>query len=406
MKGSLSSTRGGGVALRLDASGLILEVLADDIGAVPGPARSLRFDDIVHPSAAHKARSFVERVLVDGAGYGWELALQSEDRLSVVAFSGTCQEDGTLVVVGGASTYDIEQMYEDLLRVNNEQANILRQTVKQLSRVQRDAARGSSKTYEEMTALNNELAGMQRELSRKNAQLERLNADKNELLGMVAHDLRNPIGVIAGYASMMLGGLAGELSTPAQREFLTSINRASKHMLSMIEDLLDLSAIESGCIQLHRETLDLEGLLLEAVKLNRLLADHKQIRIELVSSGPLEVYVDPGKLNQVVSNLLSNAVKYSQPATTVHVDLAATCEGIVLRVRDEGQGIPAQELGGMFKPFSRTSVQSTAGEKSTGLGLAIVRKIVEAHAGRISVESEVGRGSTFTVVLPSALPAN
>ena len=110
--------------------------------------------------------------------------------------------------------------------------------------------------------------------------------------------------------------------------------------------------------------------------------------------------VDPGKIEQVINNLISNAVKYSHPDTGIQIFADRQADVVRISVRDQGQGIPATELGGLFEPFVRASVQGTAGEKSTGLGLAIVKNIVEGHGGRIEVRSSVNQGSEFTVTLP------
>jgi len=175
-------------------------------------------------------------------------------------------------------------------------------------------------------------------------------------------------------------------------------------MLRLLNDLLDISQIEAGKLDLHLEDVDLRALVQENVHLNRIIAGKKNIKIELVCPDAVPLRADPSKLEQVLSNLISNAIKYSFPDTTVTVTLEPVGNEVAIRVRDQGQGIPAAELHKLFEEFQKTSVKSTAGEKSTGLGLAIVKKIVEGHGGRISVLSEVGHGSTFQVSLPLHAP--
>ena len=252
---------------------------------------------------------------------------------------------------------------------------------------------------ERMTEVNNELTNLQRELARKNAELERLHEEKNHFLGMAAHDLRNPLGIIQAYAEFLLQDDDLELEG-RQARFLEYIHDSSRFMLQLVNDLLDVSKIEAGAIDLTPETTDLAELVDRIVRLNRLLASEKEIEVELETPDSLEAVVDPGKIEQVLTNLLTNAVKYSETGTTVRVELRAEGDGVVLAVADEGQGIPPDELEELFEPFASTSVQATAGEASTGLGLAITQRIVQAHGGRIEVESEVGEGSTFTVRLP------
>ena len=257
--------------------------------------------------------------------------------------------------------------------------------------------------FEEFTRLNNELASAQRELARKNAALVALNEEKNRLLGMAAHDLRNPLGVIMSYAKF-LDRMAGARLDAKELQFVAQIEKSSQFMLHLLEDLLDVSQIESGKLNLAKAPADLAALVQNNIELNRVLAGAKDIAIELALPEALPpVDIDATKIEQVLNNLVSNALKYSHPGTTVRVSLAAAEGEAVLSVRDQGQGIPADELSNLFQAFSKTTVKSTAGEKSTGLGLAITRKIVEGHGGRIGVESRVGEGSTFSFSLP--LPA-
>ena len=139
------------------------------------------------------------------------------------------------------------------------------------------------------------------------------------------------------------------------------------------------------------------------LKLNRFLAARKQIELVLLCPIALPlVYIDVGKIQQVLNNFLSNAIKFTQPQTWVTVSCSAVDQQVAISITDQGPGIPEQEISRLFKPFARASVKSTAGEKSTGLGLMITKRIVEGHGGRIWVESELGRGSTFTFTLPVA----
>jgi signal transduction histidine kinase len=231
--------------------------------------------------------------------------------------------------------------------------------------------------------------------------LRSLNEQKNKFLGMAAHDLRNPIGGILGYSEMLLEDeLADE-----QRTVVSKIESSSKFMLRLLNDLLDISQIESGKLELNLELCDVAGLVRQNIELNRIIAAKKQIGIELDLAPDLPVITaDPAKFEQVLSNLVSNAIKYSFPGTQARVSLARHEDGVKVSVRDQGQGIPAEELSKVFQEFEKTSVKSTAGEKSTGLGLAIVKRIVEGHGGAIGVESTVGEGSTFWFTLPLLPP--
>ena len=231
-------------------------------------------------------------------------------------------------------------------------------------------------------------------------QLADLNNAKSRLIGVVAHDLRNPIGVIMGYADLLAEGILGPVSAK-QREVLETVTDACDRMLLLVNDLLDVSAIESGQINLRPEERDLEPYLRHLHAGNELLARAKMIELELIVERPLpRIVMDGGRVAQVLNNLVTNAVKFSHPHTRVTVSARPVGDGAEIAVRDEGQGIPKDELSRLFTDFGRASVRPTAGEKSTGLGLAISRRVVEAHGGRIWVESEVGKGSTFTFSLP------
>jgi signal transduction histidine kinase len=169
----------------------------------------------------------------------------------------------------------------------------------------------------------------------------------------------------------------------------------------MVDDLLDVSAIESGRLSLALQPTDLDALVEHNVALNRVLAEEKQIRLAFQTDGDLPpLYLDRAKIEQVLNNLISNAVKFSYPASSVEIYVSRDQDRALISVRDQGQGIPAAELDNLFKWFGKTSVKGTEGESSSGLGLAIAHKIVLGHHGAIWVESEVDKGSTFYVSLP------
>jgi PAS domain S-box-containing protein len=241
------------------------------------------------------------------------------------------------------------------------------------------------------------------QLAAKNAQLAELNDVKNQMLGMAAHDLRNPLHVVNAASSLLLDKLARDVSEAEKRDLLDRIYKNSEFMLNLIDDLLDVAKIETGRLDLTLATGDLCGLIEENMAMNRVLARKKGIRLDFAPERGLPALrFDGSRLEQVLNNLISNALKFSPPGGTVTVRASRVDGSVVVSVHDHGQGIPAKELELLFKPFSKTSVHSTAGEKSTGLGLAICRKIVEGHHGRIWAESEVSKGSVFSFSLPDA----
>jgi signal transduction histidine kinase len=252
-----------------------------------------------------------------------------------------------------------------------------------------------------LAELNSELANTQRELARRNAELDNAIKEKNQLLGMAAHDLRNPLGVIVGVVDILNEELANSLS-PENRKLFSRVASSAEYMLGLIDDMLDFSKVEAGRLELELTPVDISKLIEEVVVFNEILAHKKGIRLSFENDAPPPLLnLDSKRMQQVLNNLLSNAIKFSHEGKTITVTLRRGGTGVIVSVADQGQGIAAAELGKLFKPFSTTSTRSTANEKSTGLGLAIVRRIVEAHGGHIRVESELGRGSTFFVSLPT-----
>lgn len=240
----------------------------------------------------------------------------------------------------------------------------------------------------------------ERQLLQQKRKLEQLNNEKNELLGMAAHELRSPLGVISSY-SEFLEEEAGPLLSQEHNDFLSLIRSTSTYMLHLINDMLDVSRIEAGKLHLDLQLTDMHLLVEKTMNLNQRLADRKQIRtlFDSCRKRPL-IRIDANKISQVLENLLINAIKFSPPKTQVSVKLNFDDAHVCLSVIDQGVGIPAEELQHIFKPFRRGQVKSTSGEPSTGLGLAIVRRIVEGHGGTVQVHSVKNQGTEFSIQLP------
>ncbi len=233
------------------------------------------------------------------------------------------------------------------------------------------------------------------------AQLSTANTAKNRLLGMVAHDLRNPLASIRGLTDFLCDGTVGEL-TPDQLDLVKTIQETSHSMLTMVNELLDLSVIESGELKIQPEERPIAELLNKSVYLNNINAAKKGSRIEVENAADAILRIDADKVKQVVDNLLSNAIKFSPPNSTIKVRAQRGDGQFSVLVRDQGPGIPAGERHKLFKDFGQTSVKPTAGEKSTGLGLAICKRIMESHGGSIAAESVPEGGSIFRITFPLA----
>lgn len=226
--------------------------------------------------------------------------------------------------------------------------------------------------------------------------LKELDRIKSEFVSIVSHDVRTPLTTIRGYVSLL--PRVGPLN-PRQQEFVEKVERAMQTIVELLNNLLDLSRLESG-YALSMETCSLTGILNEAVQIIRPQAEGKQhtLILELPADLP-PIQGDPRRLEQVFLNLLSNAVKYTPPGGRITVRAREQEGYIAVQVSDTGVGIPPADLPHIFSKFYRVRREGEAAE-GTGLGLAIVKSIVERHGGRVWAESEVGKGSTFTVLLP------
>lgn len=240
----------------------------------------------------------------------------------------------------------------------------------------------------------------QKDIELKNNELQKLNEEKNYFLGMASHDLRNPLGNILTLSSLIEAEIGSQFPDE-HRNYLEVIISTSRNMLELLNNLLDVSKIESGTIPLHLEKISIHNLFQEAISSNKQTADKKNIHLSYsLSEDAVDVVADHLQIMQVLNNLVSNSIKYSYPNTSIEITAERGPEEIIIQVTDQGQGIPEKEHKLLFTPFTKTSVRSTAGEKSTGLGLNIVQKLIHAHGGKIWMKSEVGKGSTFTFTIP------
>jgi signal transduction histidine kinase len=235
------------------------------------------------------------------------------------------------------------------------------------------------------------------DLAASNERLVHLNNEKNEFLGIAAHDLKNPLTVILGNAELMTMTDNPKISSRCN----TVIIAAATRMRDLIASLLDANAIEQGRFISKIESCDLNELVGQCVESNRASADRKQIALRLGVSENLWAKVDRAATLQVFDNLISNALKFSPPQTTVTVHTLPEKDSVLITVRDEGPGINAEDQKKLFQKFTRLTARPTGGEGSTGLGLAIVKRLVEAMAGTIQCQSQPGSGAVFMVRLPA-----
>lgn len=389
---------------RCDLDGVVESIITDPaaVFAAMKPGESLV--RLFPASMIEKALHFLEAVRTHESTARWELATESREGHQPLLLSGIRYDDA--LYVGAVPGTDAQDRHlEEMARIVSEQSVVLRQVAKQKFELAANYLQYRSDAHlEDLTRLNNELVNLQRELVRKNFELEQLNRLKNELLGVAAHDLRNPLGIITAYSAYMLENLEPPLPEELV-ELVSGMHTASEFMLMLVEDLLDFSAIESGKLQLERMPADLVSLVDHNVRTNQVLANRKSIRLDVTVGPNLPlVWVDTTKIEQVLNNLIGNAVKFSPPGSEVRIAVASDGDEVTVSVADQGPGIPVAEQDKLFTPFTRLSARPTGGEKSTGLGLAICRRIVEGHGGTLTLASTAGEGATFTFALPVDQP--
>jgi PAS domain S-box-containing protein len=223
---------------------------------------------------------------------------------------------------------------------------------------------------------------------------------KDEFVSVVGHELRTPLTSIRGSLGLLEGGVAGELPAEAQR-MLTIATTNTDRLVRLINDILDLERIESGRVELELEQVPVRELLDATIEVVGATADAAQVTLA-VEAQDVTVAADRDRLVQALVNLAGNAVKFSPPGETVVLACAPAADGVRVEVRDRGRGIPADRLDRIFERFEQVDPSDAREKGGTGLGLAIARSIAEAHGGRIEVASELGAGSTFCLLLPSA----
>lgn len=252
----------------------------------------------------------------------------------------------------------------------------------------------------ELIETNHELTKVKEDLEKKNIQLEKTNEEKNRFIGMAAHDIRNPLGAIFNFADLLKDELGGSVNE-SQLELFDYIKISADSLLKLVNELLDVSKIEAGKLELRNTLEDVVKFVKKNIYKNKYLAEKKGIKItEIYETSSILAKFDLARMDQVINNLISNAIKYSNPDTSIIIKIEKEGSNVRFLVQDHGVGIREEEMDKLFKPFSKTSSTTTAGESSTGLGLFTCKKIIEAHSGEIGAHSEVGKGSTFYFTLP------
>ena len=255
----------------------------------------------------------------------------------------------------------------------------------------------------DQSALVFDSAKIYQDLAQLNRRLQDATRAKSEFLANMSHELRTPMNAILGFSELLVEQL-GERLAPAQRRYFRNITDAGQHLLELINEVLDLSKVEAGKLELRRETVTLESLLEPVVSSTRTAAAARQLGLELDLPEGRAVRVDPSRVRQILYNLLSNAVKFTEPGGQIRLHAAVDGTDLRLEVADTGIGIPADRRDRVFGTFERLH-EGRSSASGTGLGLALTKRLVELHGGSITFDSEDGGGTTFQVRLPGALVA-
>ncbi|MGY3546670.1 signal transduction histidine kinase [Bradyrhizobium sp. USDA 4472] len=241
-----------------------------------------------------------------------------------------------------------------------------------------------------------------RRLSAQWLRLQRANGFKNEILGTVAHDLKNPLGVILGRTEMLKELISTGASSSGVVAQVDHIRDATKRLTTMVDHLISDAMADAFDITIRREPVDVAALVKEVAEANQPLAVNKQQTISVTAPANIVTMCDTDRIREAIDNLISNAIKYSPISGKIGVVVSHEGSDTIIRVNDEGAGLSPEDLGRLFGRFQRLSAKPTAGESSTGLGLSIVKRIIDMHGGEVTAESDgPGKGSTFTITLPA-----
>ena len=238
--------------------------------------------------------------------------------------------------------------------------------------------------------------------ARRLSESEAANKAKADFLAAMSHELRTPLNAIGGFAQLMSMGVHGPVSEQ-QKEDLDRISASQRHLLGIINDILNFSRIEAGRIEYHIVPVDLASTIASVFEMVQPLALTKSINLEIQECPPgISGLADISKTEQILINLVSNAVNFTPAGGTISIGCGFADSGVWIRVRDTGVGIAEDKLESIFEPFVQVGRSFTTGHRGTGLGLAISREMARGMSGDLTVESELGKGSSFTVWLPMA----
>ncbi len=323
-----------------------------------------------------------------------EITLKNEKTIFYICGKS---ENKNLIICGGQELSDIQNLYKKFI---NEDADFPAN-----SENTENTDNKSDDTYyiDELTKMNNELANMQRELVKKNHKMQKLIEKNKFLMNMATHDLYNPVVKINKFADL-LANRYSSLSDAKKKDFIQIIFSASEMAMSLLDDLKSNMRLETENLKLYYKNVDLVHFLKANINENRFSLNERGIHIKLQHDKEMiKIPIDPLKIGQVMNNLIQNAARFSDAGSIITI-LVKTDDGkAIVTVSDEGVGIHEEDLKNIFEPFISINTDERGNKGNMGLGLMIARKIVKAHKGKIWVESQYGKGTSFHFTLPLTL---
>ena len=248
-----------------------------------------------------------------------------------------------------------------------------------------------------------ELKASERRLIQAHSQAETANRAKSEFLANMSHELRTPLNAIIGFSEIIAHELFGPLGNEKYLDYMKDIHQSSLHLLSIINDVLDMSKIEAGKLELSREPLNVRSLISEVIRMMRERAESRGIRLQIkLADENLKIWADERAMKQIFLNLLSNAIKFSRDGGEVCIRVLANRPDLaVVEFEDHGIGMNEEELERALQPFGQAKPSTTRNYGGTGLGLPITKGLIEAHGGKLAIESRAGRGTIARVAVPT-----